>query len=72
MRTYVIKKYVKAKSAIDAIQKEKKCEVDDVYVYEYNENEIGFKTTSNAIGFEVDDKSFEYEIIENKKKKHSY
>lgn len=63
MKTYVIRKYVKAKSALDAIKKEKKKEVDDVYVYEHNDNEIGFRSTS-VVGVEVNTESSEYELEE--------
>lgn len=63
MKTYVIRKYVKAKSALDAIKKEKKKEVDDVYVYEHNDNEMGFRSTS-VVGVEVNTESSEYELEE--------
>lgn len=63
MKLYVIKKYVKAKSALDAIKKEPKSEVHDVYVYEYNGSDMGFRP-GNAIGFEANSTSSNYEYEE--------
>ena len=63
MKTYIIKKYVKAKPALDAIKKKPRCEVHDVYVYENNGPDRGFRP-GNAIGFEASSTSSEYEFEE--------
>jgi hypothetical protein len=46
-KIYVVRKYVKAKSASDAILKEKKCEVDDVWLDCEEEKVEGFKNESS-------------------------
>lgn len=51
MKVYIIKKYVKATSAQDAIKKEAKKAVDEVYLHEQGTNEIGFRV-ADAIGVE--------------------
>lgn len=46
-KIYVVRKYVKATSAKDAILKEKKCEVDDVWLDCEEEQLEGFKNESS-------------------------
>jgi hypothetical protein len=46
-KIYVVRKYVKATSAKDAILKEKKCEVDDVWLDCEEEKVEGFKNESS-------------------------
>jgi hypothetical protein len=43
-RLYIVRKYIMAKSAKEAIERDKKSEVDDVWVDEdWKSNEVGFK-----------------------------
>ena len=51
-KLFVIKKYIKAYSALDAIEKDKTTPVDDVWVDEDWKKD----NLSNAIGFLVNDK----------------
>ncbi len=46
-KTYVVRKFVEAVSAMDAIRKEKGCQVDDVWVHQEQVTDL-----SPAIGFE--------------------
>jgi hypothetical protein len=46
-KIYVVRKYVKATSAKDAILKEKKCEVDDVWLDCEEEKVEGFKNDNS-------------------------
>lgn len=52
-KRFVIKKYIFAKSAIDAIKKDKRTPVDDVWVDEQWHKEFGNRELSPAIGFVV-------------------
>lgn len=47
IKTYVVRKFIKAYSAIDAIKKEKNFPVDDVWVHKEEINNF-----DSAIGFE--------------------
>ncbi|MDD5006535.1 MAG: hypothetical protein PHS34_07595 [Candidatus Omnitrophica bacterium] len=44
MKQYIVRKYIMAKSAKDAIAKDKKTDVDDVWVdVDWEEEQVGFK-----------------------------
>lgn len=53
-KRFVIKKYIFAKSAIDAINKDKKTPVDDVWVDEQWHREFGTKEPASVMGFAVE------------------
>lgn len=58
LKRFIIKKYIMAKSAADAINKDKKADVEDVWVDDkwremedevINKNEIGFKSGRKSV-----------------------
>ena len=59
LKLFVVKKYIMATSAQEALKKEKRTRPDDVWIDDDWRKEQKYKTESSQVGFEVE-KDYQY------------